>query len=453
MADKKNEGPKPTKLPAEIVGPSFESKRLIDGDGKIWNLKTKKRNHWWGEKKHLEIVTDPDSLDVFLARSLDKEADEALKQWVADADKTLEDFSVNTESLLQTFLGEAFKKFRKEFVEKVSAGGAGAFREALEKRFEEIGKVWAEKYLESQEIVKAAAMRCSGPFLAGTRFLWEAQTTNHRYQMFCIEFAPQRRVINIWKESRYLAFPWQVFLVLFRDGKLYCLRKGGGAHHGFWMFYRSLPLKTAEDNLCWSNLPHIWKDWPHNFCLGYDDMPIVQLTDPDCFTKLFEWFWGSEFIGHNLTHFYEQTRKQNKDLESTESWERITKSNPEKMLEMNWIPCEYDLQSFARRAMETIIKDDKEQRLSDTSNQDWSGVKKKQVDQVREELEEQIFFLSDHFTVPVGDQKKIRAAVDESFADAKIKTAASLKDSCENLAKSASKSYLGDLAKHNEPKP
>ncbi|MEK7654011.1 MAG: hypothetical protein AAB345_01865 [Patescibacteria group bacterium] len=451
MADKKNEGPKPTKLPAEITGLPFESKRLIDGDGKIWNLKTKKRDHWWGEKKHLEIAQDPDPLDVSLARSIDKEADEALQHWIADADRMIEDFSVNTDGLFQTFFSEAMKEFRKKFVEKVAAGGAGVFREALEKRFDEIGKVWAEKYLQTQEIMKAAVMRCVGPLLPGTRFIWEAQTSHHQYKMYCVEFAPQRRVVNIWDSNRHLAFPWQVFLVLFRDGQLY-LRSSRGSHHGFWMFYRSAPLKTAEDKLCWSNLPHIWGDWPHNFCLGYNDMPPVKLEDPDCFNKLFEWFWGSKFIAHGLTQFYEIACKRNPELETVESWEKLSASNPEKMVEMDWLPCDYDLQSFARRAMETIIKDDREDRLQDNSAEEWVAVKKKQVDQLREELEEQVFFLSDHFTISATEKKKICAEVGDSFALAKRKTATSLKDSCGNLAKSVSKTYLEDLMKHDQPK-
>ncbi len=450
MADKKNEGPKPNKLPAEITGPVFEKKRLIEGNGNIWSISKKKRDHWWGTKEHLEIAQDADPLDVSLARSIDKEAGEALQKWVADADLMIEDFSINADVLFQAFFGESLKRFRKEFVEKISAGGAGVFREALEKRFEEIGKIWAEKYLKNQEIAKAAVMRCAGPFLPGTRFLWEAQTANHSYKMFCVEFPPQRRVINIWGQSRRLAFPWQVFLILFRDGKLYC-RVTGGAHHGFWMFYRSAPLRTSEDKLCWSNLPHIWKDWPYNFCLGYDDMPPVSLDDTDCFNKLFEWFWGSKFVGHNLTSFYDAAKSRNPELDTTEAWEQLSNTNPEKMVELNWLPCDQDLQTFARNAIETIIKDDKQERLKDISGEEWGVVKKQQVDQLREELEEQIFFLSDHFTIPVGEKAKICFEAERVFDRTRDKVVARLKNSCEGLAKSASKTYLEDLAKHNQP--
>ena len=419
-------------LPPELL-----AKSLFDGDGKRWIVREEERKTLGILSTTVFTVDQLGSVESGLNRLLQDHFNRALKSWLEeDVNPALASFSEEATPLFKECMAVGERTFRKTLITKLGVQGEKIWDKILTEQFGEIGKAW-----EDEKKKGSINFSSSGILPPGTRFHWQAKNPNFIYDMFCIEASPQRRTVNIFGERRRLFFPWMCFLVCFRNGQF----------QGFWSFYMPKSLASHKDELYFPNLPNIWKQWPHSWCLGRSQ-PAISMQDPNWHDTLFNWFWNSEFVERNenelVLQFWRNAKKRIPEVRNLDAWEELSEKDPQKMLKLPWLKLDHNLGDFVAKVIEWRIKENNETSQSISDRRSAVADLKKRL---RERLEEELHFLGAHFSMPVDLERVTRDLLSKKLGGSFQDLSKSAEANCQSIAGSTATDFMGQCKKLPQP--
>lgn len=243
-------------------------------------------------------------------------------------------------ALLQTTSDQTLDRFQQDLV----AGIAGVINDSLTTFRETVREQFASVLLGGWLAAQNTGREEIYP--DGVRFLFaEGDTT-----LVVVEEKPQVRTVffaddilraedvELEKDQPglQLAFPYTVFLIVFREGYFSEL----------YAFYRTEPLATLDDRLLRPNLPNV------------DDNGFVCLQFPDRFGKkdtlaervesVVSYFWQSYFNTHMLEYNYRPYRLRDRRLDGLRAWEKASKDDALFVFDVNWFATERNLRGLIR---------------------------------------------------------------------------------------------------------
>lgn len=412
---------------------------LVDKRGQLWrmNEKLEKRLGIFGKKSYrfdklgvkleeaLEIL-----LQVIASRHFDSWLDGSVRPEMLEALKSME-------PVLNHCVKEGDKNFRKDFIVKLSCQGKDVLRRALTERFEEIGKAFAEERGKEHQEEK---MSFSGLLPPCTRFWWQKKSARGAvYDLFCLEFSPERRTVIIDNQRLRLSFPWLCFFVCFKNGEFYSFDNHYGNHSAFWVFYRPDSVKSKQDAIFYHNLTNARENWPQYWCLGYS-IPVIKLQDPLWAAKLLDYFWQTNFgnCGYHLLDFWRWAVKNIPEVSSLQAWERLSESEPDKILKLPWRECENTLGQFAEKVLNHFAGIEEEQAKILRQSE---KVQEQILERFEEQLEEELVFLAGHLVIDAGLQKSSREFIAKRLGAMFDKIMGELKPYCSNIAKETAEEF------------
>ncbi len=437
MASEKESVKRSIVMPAELV-----EKPLFDADGNRWTIRLDTGplisllpNLVPLSSKKLVAEKSPQSAEKSLGLLLKEHSDHAMRTWIEK--DVLPKFGSLTEEvkpLLQECITIGERNFRKELVAKLGARGASVWKTILEEQFEEIAKSWKSEQESGESVI------FSGALPPNTRFHWRIKKGESVYDVFCLEFPPQKRTVNIsfgHPIKYHLAFPWFCFLVCFENGQLLHLNHDGyDGFWGFWAFYRPESLKSESDALYFPNLPNINSNWPYHWCLG-GSMPPLSLNDHLWHQKLLSWFWDSEF-GGVLTYFIVDAQKRIPEVNSMSKWQKLSKDCPERMLTLPWLKVNMNLKEFVAVLSEKFLVGGG--RSKKKGGRDKAA--KTLVKKFQERLTEELHFLGSHFSLPIDLRSEVEKGLGGKVGDSASDLGDHLKWRCEVVAEKTLAEFL-----------
>lgn len=430
----KNNGTFKTRIviPHEIIG-----KRLFDSDGAEWVIdRYLERKLMLFKRKGIRLAnagTLEKSLKNLLVKECKKELEENFREETASLTQK---FTEELAPIFDQCIEQTERDFRKEFVQKLGAQGKSAMREVIEKSFADIGKIWSE----NKESV--STFTHWGPFPPQTRFWWQLREQKSVYDMFLLEFPPDRRTIKIDNMRRYVAFPWLSVIVVFKNEQMVWF---DGNHRAiqcaFWYFYRSSRITSDKDSLHFSNLPHVWNKWPYMCCLG-SSLPVIKLTDPDWNGSLLSYFWQSDFTSSSMW-LASWVNNQIPEIATAEKWEFLSKTDPDKILALPWPAMDQDIKTFAKKTLAHLAN----QKQEKSAENEADKAKTLAINAFREKLEETIYFLGSSFVLRPETEKLINEVLDEKIGKLEKEFGAKLRAFSENVSENATRETLAQIKK------
>lgn len=390
--------------------------KFIDKSGKYWIFDTKINGFF---PKIKTFLKEDGSLQDHALDELQKSCKPETQKWYAEYKKGIypvigqfiEEFSKSFDFAFES--GE--RDFRKEYTKMLAIKGkaifAQLFAEFLEKCSQELLNCVE---MEGDNNKPNSFIISLGPFPPTTRFYWKLERKKELYELFCFEFQPSKRTINIKGENKSynLAFPWLCVFTAFKNGKFYSFENIHEHDHcAFWIFYRQDALKYPNDELFMPNLPNIFRDWPYFICLG-SSLPVIKLSDPKWHAKLFNYFWNSDFDNNDNARrwsFYNDVVKSVPEIDNWQKWEDVSKKNPNRVLELPWPKLGQTIEVFAEKVLELMTKEkdiEKEQKQYkiEKMKSEINGLIKK----FSERLSEELYFLGASLVIPIKSKEKLQ---------------------------------------------
>lgn len=225
-----------------------------------------------------------------------------------------------TEKMIQFVVNKALRKFKSE-VAKIGTDEMdfilSNFRERL------IKEVHSRMTMLFNNQDRSSAKE-AGILPQGTRF----HIQKNDYDFLVVEQSPQTRTVSVSnslskrddKNSFNLAFPYVVFLLVFKEERL----------TGFFVHYRNRPLTSLDDRLCRPNLPNMDGT---NVCLGFNGHNVIGLVART--EEVIGHFWNSQF-NRDWRDNYELYSYRDRRLKNFSVWERNSKENPLFVLDVQW---------------------------------------------------------------------------------------------------------------------
>ncbi len=417
---------------------------LFDATGRRWNIHEERQRIFGPLESKKNVLVPEDAATAPAMEALLKEAAAGqFGRWIEEIAKpSAQSLVEDASNIFDGCIDAGGQNFRRELIALLAAKGEAVCRALFEEYYEDIGRLWFD---EKQE---GFLLDISGPLPSGTRFKWSVKTAKAKYEMFCIEAAPQRRTICLFGKERRLAFPWMCFLVLFKNGTLYndhFGNRGRDIPHGaqaFWTFYRDKPLASESDDLYFTNLPHHMCAWPYNACLASSGFSLK--LNERWSDKLFTWFWNSEFVDGHLMGLYKDAKQRIPEIANASLWEELSEKSPEKMLSLPWRKCPNTLGEFVQEIFTyvTTAESTKKERQDERAK-----AKNKILQQLREKLEEELHFLGAHLTIPPKTEEAARASFAKRINTASQVLHRGILKCCSAIAAEGARRYAGTAPK------
>ena len=183
------------------------------------------------------------------------------------------------------------------------------------------------------------------PFPDGTKFYLPRQNET----VFVIEHKPQIRTLNFNCNSYFdlnnqgprqlgigaakqfhLAFPYVIFVVSIDNSSKSLAYP---THPTLWVFQRTMPLRSIEDELCLMNLFNVHDTGV--VCLG-SYMPLGNKPSPaERAFHVVDFFWKAVFTSGHPENF-NQVQKRDPRYRNLAAWEKASRENPAFPLEVKW---------------------------------------------------------------------------------------------------------------------
>ncbi|MDO8676123.1 MAG: hypothetical protein Q7K16_00460 [Candidatus Azambacteria bacterium] len=424
-------------FPREVMG-----SLLVDKEGSLWRVGENFREHWKFFKKkfysidRLEFKIE-EALKVLIqvisSRHLDSWLDGSVKPEMVEA-------LSGTVPVFDHCMKKGEENFRKNFIEKLGQEGQGTLRRFLFEQFEEVGNAFAKERDEEHPENKISF---SGLLPPRTRFYWQKKSSKGAiYDLFCLEYPPERRTVTIFDQRLRLSFPWLCIFVCFKNGKFYHYNSDNNRnnHSAFWVFYRPDSVKSEQDAIFYSNLTNIWPDWPHRWCLGYS-IPVIKLEDPLWASKLLDYFWQTNFKSNDyLLLFWLWAIENIPEVSSLEDWYELSENKPDKILQLPWRECKDKLGQFAKRVLDYFVDvEDKveKSKISDPRKE----VRERILERSKERLEEELVFLAGHLVIDTDLKELSREFVAKRLGVMFEKITKDLKPHCADAAKETAEKF------------
>jgi len=413
-------------VPKDMVG-----KKLYDANGNCYAINAEDNKGWLGKFvnfKGSRIEGGVESLDALVK----KVAQEVIVSWLKkEAVPYITYSALEGEALLAQCILDGERQFRKDFVEKLGAQGAAMWRNILKQQAKAIVKSIHGNNPLKNDLVNEGIVS-SGIMPPGGRLKWSGTNGRSIHTLYCIECPPCVRNINIFKKYRRLAFPYVIFMPLFSDGKF--IR--------FFAFYSKEEVKSEASILYLPNLPHVSSAWPFDWCIGgYTQTP--ELDNPDWHKLVRQMFWDSSFVYNMPGQFCEcwlEAIGRIPEVSSVEKWEELSRSSPEKIIQLPWRETGYSVGAYAKKLLidlgcgkESIGDSAKEKILQDKVESLFINF--------RDQLQEGLHFLGSAFLV----QPSIKASAERFAKDSMSKAGQELSDSFEIRAGDIVKNVLAEL--------
>lgn len=150
--------------------------------------------------------------------------------------------------------------------------------------------------------------------------------------VFVIEQAPATRQVA-WvrfgnKETWKLAFPYLIFVVVFRGDAV--------ATDECRIFYRTSPLGNGDEKLLRVNLCNTWAN--ARVCTG--NIRVAGVTLAQKAESFVAGFWSSQFNDHIPYENFTPAAQVVAEVKSLESWEAASAANSLFVLSAKWLPFE-----------------------------------------------------------------------------------------------------------------
>lgn len=152
-------------------------------------------------------------------------------------------------------------------------------------------------------------------------------------------------------EQRHLSFPWVVLVLVFVGGELSNLQQA---------FYRTAPIASLTDDLCYTNLLNVANGYGQDswVCLVNLNRPLGQLTWESRIRAVTDHFWQSAFNRSSEVHegnsFWGKMRRIDRRLASPAAWEAATRRNAYFTLEVPWKRTGHTLAQTLDRMLEMV---------------------------------------------------------------------------------------------------
>lgn len=136
-------------------------------------------------------------------------------------------------------------------------------------------------------------------------------------------------------DTRYLSFPWVVLLIVFVGGELSHLQQA---------FYRTAPIGSLDDELCYTNLLNVAAGYEQEswVCLVNLESALAPLSWEQRVHAITDHFWRAAFNRSSEVHegnsFWSSMRKLDRRLSTAERWEQATRDDPYFALHVKWRP-------------------------------------------------------------------------------------------------------------------
>ncbi len=136
-------------------------------------------------------------------------------------------------------------------------------------------------------------------------------------------------------EKRRLSFPWVVLVVVFSEGELTNTQQA---------FFRTEPLATLDDRLCYTNLLNVARGYDQDswFCLFNLQRSLSRLRWDERVRAVTDHFWQAAYTKSadeaEGNSFWTTTRGLDPRLESPVTWERATEEDAYFALQVPWLP-------------------------------------------------------------------------------------------------------------------
>ena len=122
-------------------------------------------------------------------------------------------------------------------------------------------------------------------------------------------------------------------------------------------------------------------------------------------------------------------------------WEQLSKTKPEKILSLPWQPFRENIQEFATKVLENLVRSDNGPK-NDAGAEDYqkivSGLKRR----FQEKLEEELHFLGAHFAIPVDFKKRAEQSLLQTLENLSSRLEEGMRNRCSGIAAKVSADYL-----------
>jgi len=152
-------------------------------------------------------------------------------------------------------------------------------------------------------------------------------------------------------EERHLSFPWIVLVIVFVGGELSNLQQA---------FYRTAPIESLSDELCYTNLLNVAKGHGQDswVCLVNLGRHLAPLTWEQRIRAVTDHFWQAAFNRSSEVHegnsFWGEMRRLDRRLASPAAWEAATRRDPYFALGVPWKRTGYTLGATLERMLEMV---------------------------------------------------------------------------------------------------
>jgi hypothetical protein len=134
-------------------------------------------------------------------------------------------------------------------------------------------------------------------------------------------------------ESRFLSFPWVVLVIVFVGGSLSGYQQA---------FFRTVPLASLDDPLCYTNLLNVAEGYGQEswVCLTGLRGDLSGLAWDEKVTAVTEHFWQAAFNRSSEEHegnsYWGRFRQLDPRLASADAWEAASRADPYFALGIEW---------------------------------------------------------------------------------------------------------------------
>jgi hypothetical protein len=138
--------------------------------------------------------------------------------------------------------------------------------------------------------------------------------------------------INEGDRVRRLALPYTVFVVN------WAVHGGAYTFSNLFVTYRTKPLGSLTDVLCWPNLPNLGGELDHGpmlplVCMGKFDCPAGSILEQ--LGAIIRHYWSSPY-NDDLSKYYWDAANQFKEVSSLDAWEKATAKDSLFPLKVKW---------------------------------------------------------------------------------------------------------------------
>ena len=151
--------------------------------------------------------------------------------------------------------------------------------------------------------------------------------TQGNITLFVIEQPPQMRTIYYYQKRFHLAFPYTIFIPIFKDNNFCKL----------FFFYTNQPLQTLSDPVFLPNINNINTDG--SVCMGSKSISAIGNNQGSLGEKAelaIACFWQAQFNNDLDSNFSRYAKKYGK-LKGYEAWEEHSKKDPLFPLKIKWL--------------------------------------------------------------------------------------------------------------------